>query len=751
MVTQSCGRLEGARFEESGESRHQAVKAPGKHEDHVAPLVNDPLISFSSNDVLKGISFDTLTELEKWATETPTPLQKVVEAFNTTRFSVDLFSRGSHSSDDKVKLLVCHDFKGGYQTNEDLSPQGYFPHLQNGNRYFLQFPELCDLFVYFSHHCITIPPLCWVDMCHRFAIPCYGTVAFEGKEKKGFGRLDRLMARDNHGEFVFVKALVKLVRMFKLDGLLLNFEAKFSDPKLAKDLVPWLAKLRGDMRSCNGAKVIWYDAYVGSKNQVQYVNGVNHLNYEYFDLTDGFLTNYWWSENELEANLSNVGKLGLSKTFVGYDVWGRGLIPGLGRKGGFNTGKDIAIIKDSSVGLFAPAWTYEFLGYENFKENDAAFWKGISETVKPDNVSVRVIGDGGFIFHTNFNQGTGSSFYVLGERVFDDFWANGGLQNQIPETILEDQTNSALKVELDGTDSFTGGNCLKVSHDVFGKDIFSSRSFPTKLLNWRTDMPKTLFSLNQNCHSSNVKVCCTFQPCQPASKSSFQLQLCYQILRRHKVYSSGKLIFPLHGISGEWVTVEKHFISPRRSEKETLKLTVLEISHVDSDISPLPYVEDTSNDKDEWVVIPTAHPRKVEEDMELSISDDGFVNGSNFALEEIKIGEISVVATLDNQAALRCSKVAGLKHLKLKDSVILSWTHESGFKDDHCDFWCVYVNDIFQGATTVSQFAVDAGEWNQRNIVGSGSEAAKLKVRIDTLSLTGELQIGANYYFNCNG
>jgi hypothetical protein len=36
-----------------------------------------------------------------------------------------------------------------------------------------------DEFCYFSHHLVTVPPVCWIEACHTRGVPCYGTLITE--------------------------------------------------------------------------------------------------------------------------------------------------------------------------------------------------------------------------------------------------------------------------------------------------------------------------------------------------------------------------------------------------------------------------------------------------------------------------------------------------------------------------------------------------------------------------------------------
>ncbi len=65
---------------------------------------------------------------------------------------------------DRPRLLVCHDFKGGYQ--EDKWIQG----CSFSEAYSLWHWHLIDVFVYFSHSLVTLPPQGWINAAHKHGV-----------------------------------------------------------------------------------------------------------------------------------------------------------------------------------------------------------------------------------------------------------------------------------------------------------------------------------------------------------------------------------------------------------------------------------------------------------------------------------------------------------------------------------------------------------------------------------------------------
>lgn len=76
-------------------------------------------------------------------------------------------SSSSSSLPNRRRLLVCHDMQGGYV--DDKWVQGG----TNPNAYAIWHWNLIDVFVYFSHSLVTLPPPCWTNTAHRHGVKVY--------------------------------------------------------------------------------------------------------------------------------------------------------------------------------------------------------------------------------------------------------------------------------------------------------------------------------------------------------------------------------------------------------------------------------------------------------------------------------------------------------------------------------------------------------------------------------------------------
>lgn len=78
--------------------------------------------------------------------------------------SVPIESGYSAPLPDRRRILVCHDMAGGYL--DDKWVQGG----TNADAYAIWHWHLIDVFVYFSHNLVTLPPPSWTNAAHRHGV-----------------------------------------------------------------------------------------------------------------------------------------------------------------------------------------------------------------------------------------------------------------------------------------------------------------------------------------------------------------------------------------------------------------------------------------------------------------------------------------------------------------------------------------------------------------------------------------------------
>lgn len=242
------------------------------------------------------------------------------------------------------KTLVCHDFANGY--HEDSVIDGTVDY----DGYTFYNWAGIDIFCYFSHHLITIPPVGWINVGHAHGVKVIGTIITEWSEGVQFWD-SVLVSEESYRNFA--SAVVAIAKTLKFDGWLLNIENKISKPDMLLEFVQHLHKtLHAELTD---PVLIWYDS-VTIQGDLNWQNGLNEKNKAFFHACDGFFTNYSWSVSDVVHSVQEAGDR-VTDLFIGIDVWGRNFYGG----GQFNTQEAIKIAhkEGCSLAIFAPAWTHE--------------------------------------------------------------------------------------------------------------------------------------------------------------------------------------------------------------------------------------------------------------------------------------------------------------------------------------------------------------------------------------------------------
>ncbi|XP_059938101.1 cytosolic endo-beta-N-acetylglucosaminidase isoform X1 [Mesoplodon densirostris] len=285
----------------------------------VVSFTPDPLpVRYYDKDTTKPISFylSSLEELLAWTPD-------VEDGFNVALGPPEC--RQPPLSSRRPRTLVCHDMMGGYlddkfiQGSATQSPYSFY-HWQ-----------YIDVFVYFSHHTVTIPPVGWTNAAHRHGVCVLGTFITEWKE--GERLCEAFLAGDERSYQAVARQLVLIAQFFRFDGWLINIENSLSLAAVGN--VPhFLRYLTTELhQQVPRGLVLWYDSVVSS-GQLTWQDELNEHNRVFFDSCDGFFTNYNWREEHLERMLGQAGER-LADVYVGVDVFARGSVVG----GRFHTDK----------------------------------------------------------------------------------------------------------------------------------------------------------------------------------------------------------------------------------------------------------------------------------------------------------------------------------------------------------------------------------------------------------------------------
>lgn len=307
------------------------------------------------------------------------------------------------------RLLLCHDFKDGYQEWEaDASGAVGDSCPKDRDMWRFNHWAYVDIFVYFSHYCVTIPPVGYIHAAHRHGALCLGTLIFEWEA--GALQLQKILASFKTRAKA-ASQLASIAKFYGFDGWLVNVEVALQGGSTsASDLVAFVGDLTRATKKVVGqvSEVIWYDSVIRD-GSLSWQNELNMDNEPFFKAAGNIFTNYHWDRS---APVRSAVKAGTRRTdvFTGIDIHGRNTFGG----GGFHTHIAMRAIKQggTSAALFAPAWTVEKCppGVKDPRELEERFWTGPKGRFGRESVAQYfkerpVLTD--LPFQTNFDPGWG--------------------------------------------------------------------------------------------------------------------------------------------------------------------------------------------------------------------------------------------------------------------------------------------------------------------------------------------------------
>ncbi|EDO36828.1 predicted protein, partial [Nematostella vectensis] len=365
---------------------------------------------------------------EETGTPVTRPLTTLDEALHWTR-GFDSFNvanvhlpEGYQGLGDHPRTLVCHDMKGGYI--DDRFVQGCV----SRECYRFYHWNLIDIFVYFSHHFITIPPPCWTNAAHTNSVPVLGTIITEWDD--GAARCCEFLENE-HSVHALADQLVKMADYYNFDGWLVNIEnpIQVGVPCLpvgfdtqVDNLIEFVKYLTEKMHESRPhSLVIWYDS-VTYKGDLTWQNELNQSNSIYFTVCDGIFLNYTWSVHQLGMSAGAAHCYGrpIHDVYVGVDVFGRDCYGG----GGYKCNQAFRVIREEklSVALFAPGWVMETQGAEKFTSNEERFWGLLRKDCFSHPLAISIP------FVTSFCRGLGNKVFIDGKVVYTGPWSNFSCQ-----------------------------------------------------------------------------------------------------------------------------------------------------------------------------------------------------------------------------------------------------------------------------------------------------------------------------------
>ncbi|KAK4531071.1 hypothetical protein CCYA_CCYA06G1928 [Cyanidiococcus yangmingshanensis] len=268
------------------------------------------------------------------------------------------------SSPQRQRVLLCHDVPLPYSAAECVGTRNA---AESELAYRFREWSFIDDFVYFTHHCVSVPPTAWIEAAHRHGVRCLGSCVLE----HATGRATLQQVLNLRSVFFLAYRLACLAERFNFDGWLLNFEVDLevdsasrnaTTPPAVQLVLALVSSLREQIQKRVGAHatVIWYDALT-SQGRLAHQSMLNEQNAAFFRAASGLYLDYSWGS--VEALQESVRKASImnrsaADIYVGIDIYGRGRMPG---GGGHRTFKafDLAWSTGASVAFFAPAWTMQ--------------------------------------------------------------------------------------------------------------------------------------------------------------------------------------------------------------------------------------------------------------------------------------------------------------------------------------------------------------------------------------------------------
>ncbi|XP_035036139.1 cytosolic endo-beta-N-acetylglucosaminidase isoform X1 [Hippoglossus stenolepis] len=433
----------------------------------------------------------TLEELLTWKRSEANPFNVAV---------VPLATREPPLASTSRRTLVSHDMMGGYL--EDRFVQGTSVEAP----YAFYHWQYIDIFNYFTHNMVTIPPAVWTSAAHKHGVVVIGTFITEWND--GANACEAFL-KDEEAYRAVADKLVQISHYYGFDGWLINIENTLSEVAV-KNTPLFLRYLTDQMHErVSGSQVLWYDSVIES-GQLLWQNALNQSNRMFFDACDGFFTNYNWTEQNLEEMKEDSGIKGReADVYIGVDVFGRGEVVG----GMLETNKALEIIRkhNFSTAIFAPGWVYESHDDKTeFRKNQDMFWALLSDYLYIHRPASPLP------FISSFCQGFGKALYWRGKHETERSWFNLAAQEIQPlyyHTELEDQGwlrsrgcpqeawNGGCSLLLEGL--IPASHTSTVSANIFSLNI----PLPSKILVSFIHKPSAGISVSLELKTTDTSLC----------------------------------------------------------------------------------------------------------------------------------------------------------------------------------------------------------------------------------------------------
>ncbi len=333
-----------------------------------------------------------------------------------------------------------------------------------------------------------------IDAGHRHGVPVLGTIFFPPNVFGGQIQWVHDLVQKDGATFPVADKLIEVEEYYGFDGWFLNQETNGGDSTLALQMQDFLKYYQANKPA--GHHMMWYDAMIDNGN-VAWQNELNERNEMFFEdmgrVSDSIFLNFnWASGTRLADSRAKAISLGRSPydVFAGINV----------QPTGYNTSVNWAklfpdsMVHTTSMGFFGTEWTYASSSSpSDFYQRASTFWVGQNDDPSNTTTALAWKGVAHYLpakssindvpFVTNFNAGQGDFYAVDGEVLHVDPWNNRSLQDVLPTwRWIAESAGTALSAELDFTDAYDGGACLKVSGALDPSSTTHLRLYKTSLV-----------------------------------------------------------------------------------------------------------------------------------------------------------------------------------------------------------------------------------------------------------------------------
>lgn len=335
------------------------------------------------------------------------------------------------------------------------------------------------------------------DLGHKNGVPVIGTVFFPQDVSGGkIEWLNTFLQQESDGTFPLADKLIEVAQTYGFDGWFINQETEGSEeePLSADHAEKMQAFIQYMKKQAPELRVVYYDSMT-CDGEMDWQNALTDKNSMFLadeegnPVADEMFLNFWWTEDKLadqelpKASAEKAEELGISpyQLFAGVDIQAEGYMTPI-RWDLFEAGENST---HTSLGLYCPNWAYTSAqNLDEFHKKENTLW--VNSKADPSQeiayasdtqwhgVSTYAIEKSAITslpFVTNFNTGSGYSFFKNGEQISTLDWNNRSIGDILPtyRWMMEHGGENTLTAYFDVGNAWYGGTSLKLLGKM-GKD-----------------------------------------------------------------------------------------------------------------------------------------------------------------------------------------------------------------------------------------------------------------------------------------